>query len=1153
MRKIILITLFATISFIYSVAQAPELTINGKTNEGVYLESLKIDISVCGSIATTNWQMTFKNTTNRILEGNLNFPLKEGLSVSRYALDINGKMREAVPVDRAKGTATFEAIERRRVDPGLLEKLDGNVFRTRIYPIPANGSRTVIIGYNEELPKEVSSMIQYKLPLNLKDTVNDFSLNISVIQSLTQPIFNLSTNENISFDKQQNNYKAIFTKKNYVPNFSLSFDIPKAADVAEVMLQPFEGKYCFLINTTIQKSEVEKIMPKTIALIWDESLSGAGRNINKEIAILDAYFKKVNNATILFQRFNNKASAIKKHLVQNGQWSSLKKDIDSLVYDGGTNFGNLNFKNIVADEFILVSDGHQTIGNGTMQYKNTPIYCINSSTTADYSFLHYLTLKTGGQLIDLVKDDSISAIKKLTTESYCFLGIKNRNGIEENYPSLSVPVVQNFSVAGIMEDDIEEITLQFGYGNKVTYEKSIRINAEDDLCKDFDITKIYAQKKIVELDINYEKNKTVIENIGKQFGIVTRNTSLIVLETLNDYLQYQIQPPAEFREEYQRIIKQRVGDVVSKDNDNFNTSLKIIEGLKKWYNPLPKVAVKLPKKTPQNEIQQSSNVAALRPTPNQSSNNNRNITVSGVVRNASGDPVPFATVAEAGTNNKTQADAGGLFSLRVKSTTQQITISSAGYDPITVEAGENRTYALQQASKTVLSEVVVSSGFVKRQSREVGTATTVVTVKELNQASVVNAATGLAGKVAGLNIQTVDNGVNPQVRVTLRGNRSILGNNQALIVVDGIIVDNAYLARLNPSDIDNVTILKGAGASAIYGSDASNGVFVVSTKNNSSNSITVMQSKLDSVIKSGENVYDINIIDYIKELKKSSKEKRYDKYIEMRDFFIHKPTYFFDVAGYFLKIGEKEIGLKILSNLAEMENANYELYKMLGYKLKEAGDYDAEVSAFKKVLELRPLEPQSYRDYALALEDIGQYQKALDILYEGLNKSYSEEMSEMYEGIEEIFLVEINRLIHSQKKQINTKSIKKELITDLSCDVRIVLNWNKNNTDIDLWVTDPNGEKCFYQNKSTAIGGRISDDFTEGFGPEQFILKKGVKGKYKIQMDYYSDAQVTIAGPTTIMAEIYLYYGTPKEERKIITMQMKKDTEDEVYIGEIVL
>ena len=69
------------------------------------------------------------------------------------------------------------------------------------------------------------------------------------------------------------------------------------------------------------------------------------------------------------------------------------------------------------------------------------------------------------------------------------------------------------------------------------------------------------------------------------------------------------------------------------------------------------------------------------------------------------------------------------------------------------------------------------------------------------------------------------------------------------------------------------------------------------------------------------------------------------------------------------------------------------------------------------------------------------------------------------------------------------------------------MNWNMNNTDIDLWITDPNGEKCYYSNPATAIGGKISNDFTEGFGPEQFLLKKGIKGKYKIEIDYFNDAQ----------------------------------------------
>jgi TonB-dependent SusC/RagA subfamily outer membrane receptor len=81
-----------------------------------------------------------------------------------------------------------------------------------------------------------------------------------------------------------------------------------------------------------------------------------------------------------------------------------------------------------------------------------------------------------------------------------------------------------------------------------------------------------------------------------------------------------------------------------------------------------------------------------------------------------------------------------------------------------------------------------------------------------------------------LQINLVNNSVKPDVRITLRGNRSILGNNQALLVVDDIQLPISYIASINPNDIDNVTVLKGGSASALYGSAASNGVIIVTTK-----------------------------------------------------------------------------------------------------------------------------------------------------------------------------------------------------------------------------------------------------------------------------------------------------------------------------------
>ena len=116
---------------------------------------------------------------------------------------------------------------------------------------------------------------------------------------------------------------------------------------------------------------------------------------------------------------------------------------------------------------------------------------------------------------------------------------------------------------------------------------------------------------------------------------------------------------------------------------------------------------------------------------------------------------------------------------------------------------------------------------------------------ELTQAKVVNVATGLAGKVSGLQISLVNNSVKPDVRVTLRGNRSILGNNQALLVFDGIQLPITYLALINPDDVANVTVLKGASASALYGSAASNGVLIVTTRKGKPKPVITLSSTVN--------------------------------------------------------------------------------------------------------------------------------------------------------------------------------------------------------------------------------------------------------------------------------------------------------------------
>jgi len=207
----------------------------------------------------------------------------------------------------------------------------------------------------------------------------------------------------------------------------------------------------------------------------------------------------------------------------------------------------------------------------------------------------------------------------------------------------------------------------------------------------------------------------------------------------------------------------------------------------------------------------------------------QNRTVSGKVLDEKGVPIPFATVTEKGTKNGTSADANGNFSLEVRGNT--IVVSSTGFNSREVSVqGRNDVNVQLTAAANVIDEVIVTAGGVRTRRKEIGTATSVVKAESLTAGKAVNVAGGLQGKVAGLQINTTGGGVNPSYRVILRGQRSLTGNNQALLVLDNVIVPNEVLGNLNPDDVEEVTVLNGAGAAALYGSQASNGAIIVTTK-----------------------------------------------------------------------------------------------------------------------------------------------------------------------------------------------------------------------------------------------------------------------------------------------------------------------------------
>ena len=203
-------------------------------------------------------------------------------------------------------------------------------------------------------------------------------------------------------------------------------------------------------------------------------------------------------------------------------------------------------------------------------------------------------------------------------------------------------------------------------------------------------------------------------------------------------------------------------------------------------------------------------------------------TVTGTVI-SDGVALPGASIKIKGTNQGTTSNDAGKYSIKAKEgDVLVVTFLNKKDQSATVGASNVINFTLAGADKEIV-EVVVTSLNQKKRSSEITSSKQVVKADELNRASATNAVQALVGKVSGLQINTTSNGVNPDNRVVLRGPRSITGNNQALVVIDGAISSLAVLQQIAPESIASTTVLKGPQGSAIYGSDGVNGVIIVTT------------------------------------------------------------------------------------------------------------------------------------------------------------------------------------------------------------------------------------------------------------------------------------------------------------------------------------
>jgi TonB-linked SusC/RagA family outer membrane protein len=211
--------------------------------------------------------------------------------------------------------------------------------------------------------------------------------------------------------------------------------------------------------------------------------------------------------------------------------------------------------------------------------------------------------------------------------------------------------------------------------------------------------------------------------------------------------------------------------------------------------------------------------------------------VSGKVTDSEGEAMPGVNVVEKGTNNGTVSNADGNYQLNVLSSNAVLVFSFVGAETKEVAVGDQSEISVSLASSSVALEELVVIGYGTQKRSDVTGAISSLKSESFNQGVVTNPGQLLQGKVSGVNVTSASGEPGAAQNVIIRGVGSLRSGTQPLYVIDGLLLDNSSqgfdinpLNFLNPNDIESIDVLKDASATAVYGSRASNGVVVITTK-----------------------------------------------------------------------------------------------------------------------------------------------------------------------------------------------------------------------------------------------------------------------------------------------------------------------------------
>ncbi len=508
-------------------------------NQNMRISKYNVEVIANQFMANTIIELEFCNDTKSEAETRFNFQLNPNQAVTHFQLMLGDTYRDGSIEERWKATQAYNAVVGKRIDPALLQKNYGNTYTLNVYPVPAGGCRKVKIFITERL-KQLNDSLIYELPLSCSNSVDFLNVKFNT-QNQVLPI-----TKGILANKKLES-QSIQTSLDKQKSLTTSLYVPMRIQNNIACLEKNDTAHHVAIRLNKLSNQFQIQKPKNLIVYWDLSLGTLHANKQNYINFLQQVMTTSSISSVTVVGFN--------HQIMFTQTYDLK-DLKKLVYKlqgtehiGRCDLGLVNNYNTDFELVLVFSRATGFYTNTNQQPKTFTQLVYDSSLATNQLNIDQLIKNTGGGKVALNSSNTLTAVQKTLTAHFTVKGVK-LNGKDIDFQLIDSTNTKHITIAFFTKQPITEIEIDYGVLgqlNKISFLKHQICNAEN-------ISYLLKLNEYENLNTIYRRyyssyNWARSLIFGREHRIVTEQTAYIVLERIEDYINFGITPPKEIEQQ----------------------------------------------------------------------------------------------------------------------------------------------------------------------------------------------------------------------------------------------------------------------------------------------------------------------------------------------------------------------------------------------------------------------------------------------------------------------------------------------------------------------------------------------------------------------------------------------------------------------------